>query len=47
MLRTLLGTDLLIDQNASQAFNLDTVLLQHFIKIPARSKTVIDIGTGA
>lgn len=47
MLRTLLGTDLWIEQNSRQAFNLDTVLLAHFVKIPYRSKTVLDIGTGA
>ncbi len=47
MLRTLLGTDLWIEQNSRQAFNLDTILLAHFAKIPYRSKTVLDIGTGA
>lgn len=47
MLRTLLGTDLWIDQKSSQAFNLDTVLLAHFIKVPAKSKIVLDLGTGA
>ena len=47
MLRTLLGTDLWIEQNSRQAFNLDTILLAHFVKIPFRSKTVLDIGTGA
>ena len=47
MLRTLLGTDLWIEQNSRQAFNLDTILLSHFARIPARAKTVLDIGTGA
>lgn len=47
MLRTLLGTDLWIEQNSRQAFNLDTILLQHFTRIPAKAKRVLDIGTGA
>lgn len=47
MLRTLLGTDLWIEQKSRQAFNLDTILLSHFTRIPAKSKTVLDIGTGA
>ncbi|MFH0767767.1 MAG: methyltransferase [Bacillota bacterium] len=47
MIRTLLGTDLWIDQKSRQAFNLDTVLLADFVKIPARSKVVMDFGTGA
>lgn len=46
MLRTLIGTDLWIDQYGSQAFNLDTVLLANFAKIPYRTKTILDIGTG-
>ncbi len=47
MLRTVLGTDLWIEQNSRQAFNLDTILLADFIKVPARSKTLYDFGTGA
>lgn len=47
MLRTLLGTSLMIEQNSKQAFNLDTILLAHFVKIPAKSKLILDIGTGA
>lgn len=46
MKRLLLGTDLWIEQRGRQAFNLDTILLQHFIKIPARAKVVLDLGTG-
>ncbi|MDX9690850.1 MAG: tRNA1(Val) (adenine(37)-N6)-methyltransferase [Acholeplasmataceae bacterium] len=46
-MRTLLGTNLWIEQNARQAFNLDTILLAHFSKVPAKSKSVVDIGTGA
>ncbi len=44
---TLLGTNLLIEQNESQAFNLDTILLANFVKIPAKTKRVLEIGTGA
>ena len=47
MLRTLLGSTLLIEQNAREAFNLDTILLAHFAKIPAKTKQALDIGTGA
>lgn len=46
MARTLLGTDLLIEQEQSQAFNLDTILLADFIKVPLKSKTLVDFGTG-
>ncbi|PKK97423.1 MAG: SAM-dependent methyltransferase [Tenericutes bacterium HGW-Tenericutes-3] len=47
MQRTLLGTDLFIDQKPNQAFNLDTILLADFIKVPAKTKTLLDFGTGA
>lgn len=47
MLRTLIGTELWIDQTESQAFNLDTILLANFVKIPYRTKKILDIGTGA
>jgi tRNA1(Val) A37 N6-methylase TrmN6 len=47
MLRTLLGTDLWIEQQSRQAFNLDTILLSYFTKIPVKSNVVLDIGTGA
>ncbi|MBN2267955.1 MAG: methyltransferase [Acholeplasmataceae bacterium] len=46
MLRTLIGTDLWIEQTESQAFNLDTILLANFAKIPYRTKHILDIGTG-
>ncbi len=46
MKRSLLGTDLQIEQEGRQAFNLDTILLQSFVKIPQKSKTVLDLGTG-
>lgn len=44
---TLIGTDLSIEQNKIQAFNLDTILLANFVKIPAGTKKVLEIGTGA
>jgi tRNA1(Val) A37 N6-methylase TrmN6 len=47
MLRTLLGTNLWIEQQSRQAFNLDTILLAHFVKVPAKSKTIMDFGAGA
>lgn len=47
MARTLLGTDLIIEQKSNQAFNLDTILLSDFVKVPLKSKTVVDLGTGA
>jgi tRNA1(Val) A37 N6-methylase TrmN6 len=47
MQRTLLGTELLINQKPNQAFNLDTILFADFIKVPARTKTLLDFGTGA
>ncbi len=47
MLRTLLGTQLMIEQKGRQAFNLDTILLADFIKVPAKSKVLMDFGTGA
>ncbi len=46
MIRTLIGTDRLIDQERGQAFNLDTVLLAHFARVPYRTKLILDIGTG-
>jgi tRNA1(Val) A37 N6-methylase TrmN6 len=46
MRRLLIGTDLWIDQEPDQAFNLDTILLAYFIKVPLKSKTILDFGTG-
>jgi tRNA1Val (adenine37-N6)-methyltransferase len=45
--RTLLGTNLWIEQTTRHAFNLDTILLADFIKVPYRSKLILDLGTGA
>ena len=47
MLRTLLGSQLMIEQKGRQAFNLDTILLADFVKVPAKSKVLMDFGTGA
>jgi tRNA1Val (adenine37-N6)-methyltransferase len=44
--RTLLGTDLWILQEKDQAFNLDTILLQDFIRIPKKTQHILDFGTG-
>lgn len=46
MLRKLIGSDKLIEQSRKSAFNLDTILLAHFLKMPRRTKTVVDVGTG-
>jgi tRNA1Val (adenine37-N6)-methyltransferase len=45
--RTLLGTKLWIEQTSRHAFNLDTILLSDFIKVPYKSKLILDLGTGA
>lgn len=47
MLRSLLGTQLMIEQKSRTAFNLDTILLSDFVKVPYRSKVILDVGTGA
>lgn len=36
----------MIEQTRKNAFNLDTILLADFMRIPYRSKTVVDVGTG-
>ncbi|MFP4187010.1 MAG: tRNA1(Val) (adenine(37)-N6)-methyltransferase [Acholeplasmataceae bacterium] len=46
MIRTLLGTNLSVFQDRNQSFNLDSLLLASFALIPAKAKTVIDLGTG-
>ena len=46
MIKTLPGTQLFIDQQTKQAFNVDTILLSAFADIPYKTKTVVDIGTG-
>jgi len=44
--RDLIGTNLIINQNKTNAFNLDTVLLADFIKLNKDVKAIIDYGTG-
>lgn len=44
--RDLLGTKLLITSEQGKAFNLDTILLADFIRIPKGSELVVDFGTG-
>lgn len=46
VIRTLLGTNLSILQDREQSFNLDSILLSRFARIPAKAKTVLDLGTG-
>lgn len=46
MKRKLIHSHLWISQEKGHAFNLDTVLLQDFIRLPYRIKHVIDVGTG-
>lgn len=46
-MRTLLGSNLIIEQNQRDAFNLDTVLLANFALVPAKTKCILDIGTGS
>lgn len=44
--RDLLGTTLLITSEQGKAFNLDTILLADFVRIPKGSELVCDFGTG-
>lgn len=44
--RDLLGTNLLIESDIGKAFNLDTILLSDFVRIPKGTKTILDFGTG-
>lgn len=46
VIRTLLGTNLSVYQDREQSFNLDSILLSRFARIPAKAKTVLDLGTG-
>ena len=46
MKRHLIHSELQVNQVKGHAFNIDTVLLQDFIKLPYRIKHVIDVGTG-
>lgn len=44
--RDLLGTKLLIESEVGKAFNLDTILLSDFVRIPKSTKLIVDFGTG-
>lgn len=44
--RKLIGSQIDIDQERNHSFNLDTVLLAKFLNLPARLKTLLDVGTG-
>ncbi|MFA7417963.1 MAG: methyltransferase [Acholeplasma sp.] len=44
--RDLLGTKLMIMSDVGKAFNMDTVLLSDFVRIPKRTKLIMDYGTG-
>ncbi len=46
MKRQLIQSTLWIEQEKGHAFNIDTVLLAHFVKLNYRIKTVLDVGTG-
>jgi tRNA1Val (adenine37-N6)-methyltransferase len=46
VIKTLPSTHLQINQTAKQTFNLDTYLLNHFIKPPVKAKTIIELGSG-
>lgn len=46
MKRKLINSNLWIIQEKGHAFNLDTVLLQNFVKLNYRIKHVLDVGTG-
>lgn len=46
MIRKLIGSNRLIEQTKKDAFNLDTILLANFIRVPYHAKTVVDVGTG-
>ena len=45
-MRTLIGSNLKIEQLSENAFNLDTILLANFVRVQYRTKTIIDVGTG-
>ncbi|BCR35374.1 tRNA1(Val) (adenine(37)-N6)-methyltransferase [Mariniplasma anaerobium] len=46
MKRQLINSNLWIEQTRGHSFNLDTVLLAHFVKLNYKIKSVLDIGTG-
>lgn len=44
--RDLLGTNLIIESKPGKAFNLDTVVLSDFVRIPKNTKLIFDFGCG-
>lgn len=44
--RDLLGTNLFIESDIGKAFNMDTIVLSDFVRIPKGTKSIIDFGTG-
>ncbi|HLS99970.1 MAG TPA: methyltransferase [Acholeplasma sp.] len=44
--RDLLGTNLLITSDVGKAFNLDTIVISDFVRIPKGTKSILDIGCG-
>lgn len=44
--RDLLGTNLLIKSSPEKAFNLDTILLSDFTRVPKNTKLIYDFGCG-
>lgn len=44
--RDLLGTNLMIVSGIGKAFNMDTIILSDFVRIPKGTRQIIDIGTG-
>ena len=44
--RDLLGTNLYIKSHIGKAFNMDTIVLSDFVRIPKNTQTILDFGTG-
>ncbi|MBN3490913.1 methyltransferase [Acholeplasma equirhinis] len=44
--RDLLGTNLTITSEVGKAFNLDTIVLSDFVRIPKGTKSILDVGCG-
>lgn len=44
--QTLFNTPYQLTQSSDNTFNIDSLLLAHFMWVPARAKKVLDVGTG-
>ncbi|PII04112.1 tRNA1(Val) (adenine(37)-N6)-methyltransferase [Acholeplasma laidlawii] len=44
--RDLLGTKLYIESDIGKAFNMDTIILSDFVRVPKDTKSILDFGTG-